>query len=123
MSAFVVSNRHIDFLISAAHRYGLPGFGYMTVDRVRVMLERENALSVAYRYRQPGTDVTVAERAVQLSTAEPDPVQVLKAVHCYEYQACEHPGWEESEARKFCQQLTEVAITKLPGYDAAPWGL
>jgi hypothetical protein len=37
------------------------------------------------------------------------------------YQSCEHPGWEESEARKFCQQLTEGAIARLPGYEAAAW--
>jgi hypothetical protein len=28
-----------------------------------------------------------------------DPVQVLKSCDCYEYQSCEHDGWEDSEAR------------------------
>jgi len=49
----------------------------------------------------------------------PDPLVVLKAIACLEYQSCEHPGWLDSEARVFCQALRRVAITALPGYSAA----
>jgi hypothetical protein len=49
-------------------------------------------------------------------------VEIAKAVSCYEYQSCEHDGWETSEAHAFCQALTEALLHSLPGYDAAPWG-
>lgn len=52
----------------------------------------------------------------------PDPLVVLKAIACLEYQSCEHDGWLDSEARVFCQALRQVTITKLPGYhDVDGW--
>jgi hypothetical protein len=45
----------------------------------------------------------------------------LKAISCYEYQSCEHPGWRKSEAHAFCEALRDMAIGCLPGYDDAPW--
>ena len=46
---------------------------------------------------------------------------VLKALVAYEYQSCEHEQWSSSQAESFCDALRAVAITTLPGYDAAPW--
>ena len=51
------------------------------------------------------------------------PVAILKAINCYEYQACEHDGWKSSLAQAFCQTLTAYTINSLPGYDEAPWGI
>ncbi len=56
-------------------------------------------------------------------TREVDPVQVLKALECYEHQSCEHPGWESSSARAWCDSLRQQAIAHLPGYDAAAWAI
>jgi hypothetical protein len=49
------------------------------------------------------------------------PIQVLKAIDCYEYQSCEHSGWEESEAYAFIQSLRKDAIRALPEYDNMKW--
>ena len=54
-------------------------------------------------------------------TRMPSPVAVLKAISCYEYQSCEHPGWHTSEARQFCSVLRDHMISMLPGYDDAQW--
>jgi len=51
----------------------------------------------------------------------PSPVAVLKACDGYEYQACEHPGWEASEAHAYINALRRRAIHALPGYDEAAW--
>ena len=51
-----------------------------------------------------------------------NPVQVLKACACYEYQACEHSGWADSEAHAFIMALTHRAINCLQGYSEAEWG-
>jgi hypothetical protein len=48
-------------------------------------------------------------------------VEGLAAVGCYEYQACEHPTWEASEAFAFCDSLRRALIHALPGMDDAPW--
>lgn len=49
------------------------------------------------------------------------PVAVLKAIDCFEYQSCEHPEWEGSEARAFCEALRDDMIGRLPGYSEADW--
>ena len=48
-------------------------------------------------------------------------VEALKALDCYEYQSCEHPEWETSEAFEFCRAMRNLLIGCLPGYDAAQW--
>jgi hypothetical protein len=40
----------------------------------------------------------------------------------YEYQACEHDGWRESDAFAFCEALRERLLDKLPGAENASWG-
>mgnify|MGYP001565145511 CR=1 FL=1 len=99
-----------------------------TADRVGAMLAAENRRSVDHRYnedeleefytftRYPGS----GERG---SASRPtlDPIQVLKAISCYEYQSCEHPEWEQSEAHDFCRVLRHTVVAALPGYDEAAW--
>lgn len=51
------------------------------------------------------------------------PIEILKAIDCYEYQSCEHPEWEVSEAFAFCDALRRSLIGDLPGYDEAKWGI
>ena len=129
MSAFVVSNAHIGYMVHAAVTYRV---GYTTgTDRQQVTRDNaaavgaalfaENVASVTYRY-----DFAVESSpylATNASPPVPDPVQVLKAVQCYEYQSCEHPGWLDSAARLFCEHLTGAAIGRLPGYEDAAWDL
>ena len=47
---------------------------------------------------------------------------MLKAVSCYEYQACEHPGWLASEANLFCDALRHKLIGLLTIFGLASWG-
>lgn len=160
MSAFVVSDAHISYLLSAAMFYasdpkhpfswripdeepddvreaGLawgPGaIAYdqlvrrtltpETADFVGVMLLGENVKSVNFRYDNRHADENPEPtdyhftHTTKLITA----LQVLKAIRCYEYQSCEHPKWEASEAQSFCQVLRLSAIAELPDYDKAEW--
>ncbi len=48
---------------------------------------------------------------------------VAKAAGCYEYQSCEHTAWAVSPAREAVRKLLERLAEKLPGYEAAPWGV
>lgn len=53
----------------------------------------------------------------------PNPVHILKVCQCFDYQACEWRGYHGSLAEAIVRWVRNAAITKLPGYDDAPWGL
>lgn len=91
------------------------------------MLAFENAASVLYRYPDHDNSEYVPDWTTDGSyrypgnTRRPSPVEGLKIISCFEYQSCEHPGWKDSEARRFCEALRHELINRLPGYDEAPW--
>jgi hypothetical protein len=134
MSAFVVTKQHIDAIVTG----GLPTRGDTgwihwsdpvdagrthilnqgTADRAGSLLWQENRVSVNRRYHD-GDEIDVIYTFQRLWQ---EPVTVLKLIDCYEYQSCEHPAWEESQAKRLCGQLRKQVISKLPGYDEAPWG-
>jgi len=91
-----------------------------TPDRLGQMLWGENHRSVNHRYQENHIEPLYSYQPLP---GEPDPVIVIKAISCYEYQTCEHEGWETSEAHAFCKALRNKMINALPGYDAAPWGI
>lgn len=89
-------------------------------DRIGQMLMRENRLSVNHRYGENEVEGIYTYKRSALPRAV-NPVVILKGLDAFEYQACEHPGWERSEAHAFCQALRRRMIRRLPGYDDAPW--
>lgn len=96
---------------------------HATADRVGQMLLRENRLSVDHRYNESELE-PIYHFEHWTSVTRVDPVVILKALSCYEYQSCEHPGWETSEAKTFCDRLQSEMIRLLPGYeDAAGWSI
>ena len=147
MSAFVVSETHIDYMIRAAlrlhynhspmswiwnadratgnyERETLPRGDHAAELRVGQMLWDTNRESVNYRYDDAteGPEYT-GRPAASMQALEIESVQALKAIACYEYQSCEHDEWEGSEARAFCVALRRRAIDALPGYDDAAWDI
>ena len=100
-------------------------------DDIGAMLWAENLQSVSERY----PDDHSGERPGRVGLADADilayeftpqayhvtPVEALKALACYEYQACEHDEWDQSEAKDFCESLRHALINALPGYEEAPW--
>lgn len=139
MSAFVVDTTHIHALLTAGLEMGRiqssplrwwhprpdPRAGladpheltYETAGRVGAMLLAENMRSVNFRYRED--EIEEPYQFVKLH-GTPNPLIVLKALDCYEYQACEHDDWADSEAHAFCEALRHRAIQCLPGYSDAP---
>jgi hypothetical protein len=151
MSCFIVSREHIHVLVDAAFRFmrthGASDFSFYTPlrnasesgtskrftyafdehDRLGAMLEAENLRSYTCRYGER----TATEESVKLA----DPyvhrpprkklttIELLKAVHCYEYQACESTDWEFTQARAFCHSLERSIVCAMPGYSEAPWGV
>lgn len=94
------------------------------------MLWAENLTSVAYRYpsdengERPGPigfeDAWVLLYRFDRIPGPVRPLTVLSALSTFEYQSCEHPGWDTSEAKRYCDALRNTAIRFLPGYDSEP---
>ena len=142
----MVSKKHIDVLVAARHP-AKPGagnlprptedawagtvFDHMDDNKLGQMLWDENQKSVDARYSGSRDEVrqtmNVGQKAPRYRFNMPGEklthVVVLKAIHCYEYQASEHDGWEASAARKYCDELAQVMVKTLPGYKEAPWSL
>jgi hypothetical protein len=145
MSAFIVDKAHIDLLVAAGLDFPTHGalawytrderahrLNGVNADEVGAMLWAENLASVAARYpddasgERPGpidlTDDDIAAYRWENVPGRIDPIVVMKAIDCYEYQSCEHAGWRDSAAAAFCDRLRRAAISRLPGYeDAAGW--
>lgn len=133
MSAFIVSEDHIDALIEfgKAHLVQLwfrpngeeMGIEYdfrVTPDRNELgsALINENLKSFNYRYRD---DVPVTHYVSKTTSRLYDPVQILKALSCWEYQSCEHPDFRSSLGFAVMEALRKEAINHLEGYEAAMW--
>lgn len=141
MSAFLVGTAHIDALLTAGiafHPASSPLRWYrpaeapeeplcarerwltpQTAGRVGAVLLAENARSVNYHYDEDDIEVPYEFRPVP---GTPDPLVVLKAIHCLEYQSGEHPEWFDSEAREFLNVLHRSAARELDGWlTAAGW--
>ena len=139
VSAFIEDKEHMDVLVRAADhasvrnrhpmswfegdtRHSLTDY---TSDELGQVLTDWNVRSVSWRY----PDCKLSELPGQIDhwwtepykfaipTREHSEVQVLKAIDGYEYQACEHPDWEQSNAYAFLNALRREFIRLLPGYD------
>lgn len=144
MSAWIVSQAHVDALVNAAMpsgsdklRYHHEGewqvVEYGDKDNIGQMLVDECVRSVSHRY--PGDDVAAGELPGPTDAYYLQPykhripgaalpaVWILSAIHCFDYQGCEHPEWPDSEAYAFLKALEAHWIRKVPGYSDAPWGL
>ena len=126
MSAFICDSTHISALACYATEHGLCGrqlgltsTGMSDQEHVGRLLHHENARSVAYRYNEPPDD---DYSFAFVTTRTVPPVHIIKAARCYQYQACEHPEWEDSRARAITDGIISHATTRIAGYDDAPWG-
>jgi len=146
MSAFVLNKSHINAIIQAGLNVQHKPFTWYhknetgelehhqltsdNADQIGQMLLDECVHSVQYRYEDSDSIANLpgpsnAEWLIPfvwkpfVKTATP--VETIKNIRCYEYQSCEHPEWEGSNAHDFCEALRHCVESQLPGYDEAPW--
>jgi hypothetical protein len=133
MSAYIVDRSDIKYLIDSADILSRTGFAWYGADGWETMTDKaktaqmlwdENIKSVCARYSckpqdapGPGGDYKYGRHDIR--TKPVNPLAVLKAISHYEYQSCEHVGWKESSAKRFCESLRRVAIQSIPGYENA----
>ena len=131
MSAFLVGNRHITAMLNSLYpRYPGDAMSYRHNNeyhpcggnhhKMGQILAKQNHRSVTYRY-QDNPDIVAAFVPFRSDPTVPtlSPVAVLKACHCYRYQSCETPDYDETEAAAICNYIETRAMRNLPGYDDA----
>ena len=149
MSAYVVSRSTIDALVALAvegpadrgPRY--PGNGWYgpnigggsahgpDADAIGQALVDECVDSVAYRYSDDTRDTLPGPCARYYNDGPytwhhpyrvPTILEGLFLIGHYEYQSCEHPGWDASAVRRWCESLRDSLVSALPGYGDGLWG-
>lgn len=138
MSAWLVSNYHVNALVTFAVDQGLTN---KSATVAGLDLWQENANSLRYRYSdradQYWPELPCLAALFTYTDVTVDSVwTILKAAHCYEYQSCEHPGWKTSEAQALISRIVDRCVHMLGltsgddptihrhhAYEAAPWGL
>jgi hypothetical protein len=84
------------------------------------MLHAENLESVKCRYsRAPEPDFKICEWAASRGFSE---AQIVMAADCLDYQSCEHPEWENSEAYKLLEAIKgNRLVDDIAGSEHAVW--
>ena len=124
MSAFIVSDNHINALVQALEQWSRASYikiNTAMLNRAAQTLLNENYRSFNARYpkeTEEAPTIRYTRRITPYIQAE-----IFKACDCYEYQACETDDYEKTEAAKWIEKIRHVTARSLPGYDTAPWGI
>ena len=136
MSCFIVGTNHVRYLVAAAEQWKALDYYHprlrsrqtVTPEYIgrALMLCNVEAFTRAYDGRH--TEAAEWKEAHEWKPIHPasydhiDPVQVLKSISCYEYQASDHAQWDDHDCAFFLARLKEAAIHRLPGFEAAKYG-
>ena len=122
MSAFHVNDTHINALLSWAiiHapviRTNSTRFDLSQSEdfwHVGAILRECNNASMEARYG----DEPQPYLPKRLSVSKLQPINIVSACDCFDYQACEYKGWKESEGKRIIDQIRESAVHRIPGYE------
>ena len=91
-----------------------------SADAVGQMLLDQNIASVNDTYNDDDLAIYTHQRPRSIHR---QPVEILKAISCYRYQADATDNWSTSEAFHFCTVLETATIEKLPGWENAAWAI
>ena len=127
MSAFVVNKATIDAMTTF---WKTQGYSFKNSDEATYageMLWKQNVDSVNYRYKDsPHISSTPYYVYAELHIHDGKRLQavdIIKITKCWQYQSSDNPNYETTRAWKLSNEILNLAINKLPGYDDAPYGL
>jgi hypothetical protein len=133
MSCFVVSNFDIDILLTAYSHLGAgAAFVNLTAMGRELLTENVKSFAACYRVRTraKGCDMRNETargyrqaRAYRFKRRRAKPAAIAKLAQCYDYQACEHDGYDASTAKAVIAMLEARYPETLPGFEAMPWGI
>lgn len=91
-----------------------------SADAVGQMLLDQNIASVNAAYSDDDLAIYSHQRPRNIHR---QPVEILKAITAYRYQASETSNWPDSEAFHFAVVLEAATIERLPGWEDAAWAI
>ena len=148
MSAFMVGDEHINTLIgwtlSKAHGvFSEIRWVVSPEDADRNPVGIRSTLGTNFRYLNPETASVVGQILVDANaksiearyeedesriyeynaprTLSWNPVEIMSACSCYDYQACEFGGYETSEAHAIIDAIRHLCISILCDQNHTPW--
>ena len=130
MSAFVVSDKHINTIVTWAARQNVnyrSGDEWMPIrgheQQVAQMLLNQNVRSVNYRYNEHDDVSAIRYTPVHLTSGSGyrNALQVMKAAQCYNYQACETDDYESTGAHAIYHAILYRAISVLTSDESLEW--
>ena len=126
MSAYVVSDLHINTLVSWAAKHNVTLYSPVRIsiqaepERIAGLLYTANVESVNSRYSEDEMSDAFRFEGVR---SLPEPVTIIKLCHCLDYQSNEVTDYDETIGAAILRAIEGAAIRALPEYDAAPWGI
>ena len=127
MSAWQCSSNHIatltEALMEECPRVRVQGktLGEWGAKPIFDLLARENVKSLKARYPCEPCKPVKFEGAI--ANTGMTSVEIIKQAHCYNYQSCEHDGWERSASRRLMLLLVDAKASRVLGWKEAPWGI
>lgn len=124
MSAYIVSYKHIDAILTgyAATRW-TSAKTEEDLTKLGQLLLAENVRSVAHRYAElPETNRTT-EYVFKEQSKTLKPVALIKLCECLEYQSCETEDYYQTDAYAKLKSIIDSFISLLPGYEKAAWSI
>jgi hypothetical protein len=121
MSAFHVSDDHINILLSWARKHNpIVRVGDVRFDltqsedywRVGAVLRDANNASMYARYGDQPADFLPKT----VSVAHLEAIDIVSGCDCFDYQACEYDGWKNSGAKDVTDQIRNAASRRVEGY-------
>ena len=131
MSAFVVNKTHIDLIVDVAQNGPRAGANrgwrgenrFLDPNALGRMLWLENVKSVEYRYEEERLEDRAEAEAYTFT--QPDYRltlgEALSAISCLDYQSCEHPGWEKSDAKAALDKLQYALVDQIKDKEVWEW--
>lgn len=133
MSAFIVSDKHINTIVTWASMNWigvshLDGNGEKKVFTSRgheqafaTALMRQNVRSVNFRYNE-NTDQRIRFEFTPIEmTGTKMLLQVFMACKCYRYQSCETDNYDDTLAAQFIETITRFVLRNLGCDEASAW--
>jgi hypothetical protein len=138
-TAGVISSDHLDLLVTAAVRYRVlvspttAAFSPAVESAItpatpteagRLLLE-QNLAAIRWKTSRTRIEDTLLDEQITYEYRPVEdyfePVEVIKAAHCYQHLTAGGPIWDGSAAQRLLSAIVHAATQWLPGYAAAAW--
>lgn len=120
MSCLELSNRHLAVCLIPMVREGTEA---VEAAARTLRAAMSHAIQCCYGASAVTETTSPSKRDVNRECDRHSPAQIIKALRCFAYQACDGDGWVTSDAYRLYNELMSRALNRLPGYEDAEWSI